>query len=132
MIRTANKPDINFFITTPPFNKFKGGKGHATYVGVIYTLAPLYALSMTPVVIAVILLTNYIIFGSFTTSLAITVYLFCTSQWLAGIFSLIVLAVIFLKHIENIKRIIKGTEKKVLDAFKKKKPNDEPNEKTDD
>lgn len=116
----------------PFYNKFKGGKGHATYVGVIYTMAPLYALSMTPVVIAVILLTNYIIFGSFTTSLAITVYLFCTSQWLAGIFSLIVLAVIFLKHIENIKRIIKGTEKKVLTAFKKKKPNDEPNEKIND
>ncbi len=116
----------------PFYNKFKGGKGHAAYVGVIYTMAPLYALCMTPVVIGVIFLTNYIIFGSLTTSIAITVYLFCTGQWLAGIFSLVVLGVIIFKHIENIKRITKGTEKKFLDAFKKKKSNDEPNEKTDD
>ena len=109
----------------PFYNKFKGGKGHACCVGVIYTMAPLYALIMTPVVIAVILLTDYIVFGGFATASAITVYLFCTEQWLAGIFSLVLLAVIVLKHIENLKRIKNGTEKKVSALYKKKKPTDE-------
>jgi glycerol-3-phosphate acyltransferase PlsY len=109
----------------PFYNKFKGGKGHASCVGVIYTMAPLYALIMTPVVIAVIFLTDYIALGGFATAIAITAYLFCTGQWIAGIFSLVVLAIIVLKHIENLKRIKNGTEKKVSTLYKKKKPTDE-------
>jgi glycerol-3-phosphate acyltransferase PlsY len=108
----------------PFYNKFKGGKRHATYIGVIFTMAPLYALSITPIVIATILISNYIIFGSLTTTVAITAYLLFTKQWLAAILSLIPFAVIILKHLDNIKRIIKGTEKKFLTSFNKKDKND--------
>ena len=104
----------------PFYNKFKGGKGHAAYIGVIYALAPLYALCATPIVIALILLTDYIIVGSFATAIAITIYLFFTQQWVAGVLSLVLLTVMIFKHIENFKRIFNGTEKRVLASLKKK------------
>lgn len=116
----------------PFYNKFKGGKGHATCVGVIYAMSPLYALMMTPIVIAVILLSDYIIFGGFATAGAISIYLFCMEQWTAGILSLVVFAVIVLVHIPNMKRIKLGTEKKVSSLFAKKKTTPPTDERTEE
>jgi len=106
----------------PFYNKFKGGKGFATYVGVVYTLEPILALILTPIVIAIILFTDYIISGSFAVAIAFSIFLFAFGQWQAGILSVIVLIVMIFKHLGNFKRILNGTEKSVLEGLIKKKP----------
>lgn len=105
----------------PFYTKFKGGKGFATYVGVTYALHPIFALCITPVIIAIILFTDYIIAGTFGTAIAVSAYIFIIGDHYAGLCSLIILAVMVFKHIDNFKRILKGTEKGVLEGLRGKK-----------
>ncbi len=110
----------------PFYTKFKGGKGFATYVGATYTLHPLFALCITPVIIGIILFTDYIIAGTFGTAIAVSIFLFAIGKWEAGFLSLVVLLVMIFKHLDNFKRILKGTEKGVLAGLRgKKKPSEE-------
>lgn len=112
----------------PFYTKFKGGKGFATYVGVVYALHPIFALCITPVIIGIILFTDYIIAGTFGTAIAFSIYIFAVGNWEAGILSLVILLVIVFKHIDNFKRIFNGTEKGVMAGLRGKKKQPEINE----
>lgn len=110
----------------PFYTKFKGGKGFAPYIGVVYTLHPIFALCATPVVIALILFTDYIIAGTFSVAIGFAAFLFIIGKWEAGLLSLVILVIMIFKHIGNFKRILAGTEKGVMASFKKKKPDQTP------
>ncbi len=111
----------------PFYTKFKGGKGFAPLIGMVYTMHPIFALCATPVVIALILFTNYIIAGTFSVAIGFATFLFILGRWEAGLLSLVVLVVMIFKHISNFKHILNGTEKGVLEGLKgKKKPTQEP------
>lgn len=105
----------------PFYMGFNGGKGTASIIGIL--LAVDWKIGLFAVILFVILsfATNYLIVG------VLEFYLvFCTATylWIPGIgptiIALILFTVAIVLHIENIKRLISGTEPKVTSAFKKK------------
>ena len=106
-----------------PFHMgFNGGKGTASIIGIL--LAVDWKIGLFALLLFVLLsfATNYLIVGVFEFYLV-----FCTATylWIPGLgptliaIGLFMIAIIL--HIENIKRLIQGTEPKVSSAFKNKK-----------
>lgn len=104
----------------PIFFQFKGGKGVATSVGIYAVCSPV-AIVLGLTVFAVVTLTSkYVSVASVTAAVTVVVcsLIFRVSD--ASITPQIVMSVamgliVVLKHIENIKRIIAGTESKIGD-----------------
>ena len=106
----------------PFYLKGKGGKGFATYVGIILGLDWRFFLIIGVSIILITLITDYIALGTFTTVVTFPVWLFFMSSipW-AFLIPTIASLVIIVKHFENIKRIIKKEELGLRASFKKKK-----------
>lgn len=105
----------------PFYLKFKGGKGFATYIGLIFGLDWRLFLAIVVLIFVVAFITDYIVAGTFSTIAAGPVYyaLIQPNLWVA----LIVLAgslVILWKHIENIRNLKNGSEMKIRSAFQNK------------
>lgn len=95
----------------PFYLKFKGGKGFASYIGMTLALNWKFALIVMAVVALITLVTDYLVLGTFTTILAVPVYVgIATKSLLAVLILCVGTAVIFYKHRENMVRLYKGTE----------------------
>lgn len=96
----------------PVYLGFKGGKGVATGLGVFLYLAPLGVLACLAVFIAAVTLSGFVSLGSLLGSLAVIPVLWFAgeSQWKL-ILAIFVVAMIWVKHHQNISRLIQGTEK---------------------
>jgi glycerol-3-phosphate acyltransferase PlsY len=98
----------------PIWFRFKGGKGIATTVGVIATLAFLPALCAGVIAIATIALTRYVSLGSLLfaalTPLFITFFYFSVPLLSA---SLLICIFAFVRHRTNIVKLFQGTENKL-------------------
>jgi len=98
----------------PIFYGFRGGKGVATAVGAFLVLAPLPALVCVGVFVAVVAVTRYVSLGSIV-AMAI---LPAAAGLFHSPFPVIAAAaaaavVIVLKHLENLKRLARGEERKL-------------------
>lgn len=95
------------------FLKFKGGKGVATALGVFLALAPLAVAIAIGLFAVLMLLWRYVSLGSIAAAAAmpLAVYLLGGSKTVSVVTALIAVIVI-IRHIENIKRLISGTENK--------------------
>lgn len=103
----------------PFYLKFKGGKGFASYFGMTLALNWRLGLAMFFIVLAVTLLTDYIVVGTLTTTLSVPAYLGWTQRdWILPAILLVASAVIWYKHRENFMRILNGTEIGLKSAFK--------------
>lgn len=98
----------------PVFLKFKGGKGVATALGVFLAIAPLQAIVAVVIFAILVALFRYVSVGSMTSAVSLPILLsfFVTSRPYVPLAAIISILVI-LKHSDNIKRIIQGTENKV-------------------
>ena len=94
----------------PFYLKFKGGKGFASYLGVILALNWKFALVILILVAVVTIITDYIVAGTTLTILASPVYLGITGGWMVALILGVATAVILYKHRMNYVRIFKGTE----------------------
>lgn len=94
----------------PFYLKFRGGKGFASYLGVILALNWKFALVILVLVAVVTIITDYIVAGTTLTILASPVYLGITGGWLAALILCVATAVILYKHRMNYVRIYRGTE----------------------
>lgn len=95
----------------PFYLKFRGGKGFASYLGMTIALNWKLALAIIAAIVIVTLITDYIVCGTFTTILAVPIYMgFASKSFLLAGILLIGTAVIFYKHRENIPRMLNGTE----------------------
>jgi len=98
----------------PVFFGFRGGKGIATTIGVMVTLAFLPALIAGLVAIATIALTRYVSLGSllFTAILPILIW-FMGYPIAIFILSLLLFVFAWIRHRSNIGKLLTGTENKL-------------------
>lgn len=98
----------------PAWLKFRGGKGVATFLGILIAMAPVIALVFAIVWIGALLVTRYSSVGGMTASVSAPVAtLFLSGNApLAMLFLGFALLVLW-KHRENIVRLLQGAEPKV-------------------
>ena len=95
----------------PIWLKFKGGKGVATYVGILFSLNLIYGLVFGIAWILIFLIYRYSSLSSLIGSLSIPIYLFITNENQIIFFG-IMFVLIFYTHRENIKRLKNKEENK--------------------
>ena len=96
----------------PIWLKFKGGKGVATYVGILFSINILLGIVFVTCWSVVFLIFKYSSLSSIIGSLSIPVYLFVTGETNSVIFFTIMFTLIFFTHRENIKRLKNRKESK--------------------
>ena len=96
----------------PIWLKFKGGKGVATYVGILFSINILLGTIFIISWIVIFILTKYSSLSSIIGAISIPVYLLLTGQSNNVIFFVIMFVLIFFTHRENIKRLINKEENK--------------------
>ena len=104
----------------PFYLKFKGGKGHAAYIGMAFAVNWWVALIATPFCVAIWLISDYIAGLILATIVLFPLILFCAQQWQAGLIALITTAFVFYRCLENLQRIKNGTEAKFFESIRKK------------
>ncbi len=98
----------------PIWLKFKGGKGVATYIGFLFSINPYIGLLFLILWMAVALSTKYSSLGSLTAILVAPIYfIFINFNLYIGFFFIYLSLIIYLKHSENIKRLLNKTESKI-------------------
>ena len=95
------------------FLKFKGGKGVATALGVFLALAPVAVALVIALFACLMLLWRYVSLGSIAAAAAmpLAVYFLGGSGTVTAV-TTVIAAVVIIRHIENIKRLLAGTESK--------------------
>ena len=96
----------------PVWLKFKGGKGVATYVGILFTINILLGFIFCVSWLLVFLLSKYSSLSSLIGSLTIPIYIFFNDQMSNALFFGIMFVLIFYTHKENIKRLKNKEESK--------------------
>jgi len=95
----------------PVWLKFKGGKGVATYVGILFSINLTIGFIFLGVWFLIFLITKYSSLSSLIATLSIPIYLFFFSNQNLTFFS-IMFILIFYTHRENIKRLKNKEETK--------------------
>lgn len=96
------------------FLKFKGGKGVATSIGVALGLVPLAAGIAVLSFVTLLFISKYVSVSSMISSIIFfAALLFFKEAYPLIIFGGLVCLMIIIRHIPNIKRLIKGTENKL-------------------
>ena len=96
----------------PVWLKFKGGKGVATYVGILFSINILFGLIFCISWVIIFLISKYSSLSSLIGSLTMPVYIFFNNQMSNTFFFGIMFVLIFYTHRENIKRLINKEESK--------------------
>jgi len=97
----------------PIFLRFKGGKGVATFLGCLIALAWPAALAFIGIWIAVVAATRFSSAGALAASAASPMVLFALGHRDAALLYAGLAVVLWIKHRENIRRLLSGTESKV-------------------
>ena len=97
----------------PVWIGFKGGKGVATYLGVLIGLAWPGALVFAAVWIVTALLTRYSSLAALIASIIVPIALYFEGNAAIAILFAIMTVIVIVKHKANITRLINGTESKI-------------------
>ncbi len=96
----------------PIWLKFKGGKGVATYVGILFAINIYFGIIFALSWFIIFVITKFSSLSSLTASISVPVYLVVTSQFNDIFFFIIMFVLIFFTHRENIKRLKNKEETK--------------------
>ena len=96
----------------PIWLKFKGGKGVATYVGILFAINIYYGIIFILSWFMIFAITKFSSLASLIASISIPVYLLITSRLEETFFFIIMFVLIFFTHRENIKRLKNKEETK--------------------
>lgn len=95
------------------YNRFKGGKGVATCLGVFLAISPISCLFSAIVFFVLVYLWRYISLGSISAALSMPIWLYLVGHSTSMILlSVIMSLLITVQHRENIKRLIQGNERR--------------------
>ena len=97
----------------PIWLKFKGGKGVATYIGFLFGINLVLGLCFLITWLAIALVFKYSSLSSLIASTIAPIYFIVKDDNYIAIFLIYLLAVIVIKHHENIKRLLNRTENKI-------------------
>ena len=96
----------------PIWLKFKGGKGVATYVGILFAINIYFGIIFTISWFITFFITKYSSLSSLVGAASIPIYLLILTQFHQVIFFMIMFILIFFTHRENIKRLKNKEETK--------------------
>ena len=96
----------------PLWLKFKGGKGVATYVGILFCINILFGLLFISTWLILYFIFKYSSLSSLLATLSIPAYILFFLSGHSIIFFLIIFVLIFYTHKENVKRLINKEESK--------------------
>ena len=98
----------------PVFLKFRGGKGVATALGVYLAVCPIAIIPCFIVFVAVFLVWRYVSLGSIVGAGIVPFAMYILKVPVEYVWLAVVIAIfVFIKHKDNIKRLIKGQENKI-------------------
>ena len=97
----------------PVWLGFKGGKGVATYLGVLLGIAPIGVLIFAIVWLGVAYLFRYSSLAALAATLVVPIALFFLGYHVAAVLTAILTVIVYLKHHANIRRLIAGTEGRI-------------------
>lgn len=106
----------------PVFAQFRGGKGVATMLGIVFALHPYAALTALGIWIITLAFTKYVSLASMASGFSFPILLILVFQVRTqslAIFSITVAILLFVTHQKNIERLLKREESKII--LKKKK-----------
>ena len=96
----------------PIWLKFKGGKGVATYVGILFAINNYFGIIFIISWFVTFFISKYSSLSSLVGAASIPIYLLILTQFDQGIFFTIMFVLIFFTHRENIKRLKNKEETK--------------------
>ena len=97
----------------PVWLRFRGGKGVATYIGILLGLAWPAALAFGGIWLAVAAITRYSSLAALIASAATPAVLLATSSGLEPVLFGLLTAILWIKHRDNIARLLQGTEGRI-------------------
>ena len=96
----------------PVWLKFNGGKGVATYVGILFSINYILGIVFAFSWLIIFFISKYSSLGSILSSLAIPIFIFFNSSYENEYFFIIIFVLILYTHRENVKRLINKEESK--------------------
>jgi glycerol-3-phosphate acyltransferase PlsY len=99
----------------PVWLKFKGGKGVATYLGVLLGLAPLIVLVFAAVWLGMAKLFRYSSLAALAAAVVVPIALYFYGRPEVASLFVVLSLITILKHHENIRRLLAGTESRIGD-----------------
>ena len=96
----------------PVWLKFKGGKGVATYVGILFSINYILGIIFAFSWLIIFFISKYSSLGSILSSLAIPIFIFFNSNYENEYFFIIMFVLILYTHRKNVKRLINKEESK--------------------
>ena len=97
----------------PVWLGFKGGKGIATYIGVLLGLAPVMVLLFAAIWLAMAKLTRYSSLSALVATLIVPVVLLAAGYGKIGLLFVVMSIITWIKHKANIQRLLAGTEGRI-------------------
>lgn len=95
------------------FQKFRGGKGVATALGIYLAISPGYTLVVVIFFVLTVYISDFVSLGSLLSALFMPLLLLISGDSKTNILTaFIIAALIWFKHKANIKRLYRGEEKK--------------------
>ena len=96
----------------PIWLKFKGGKGVATYVGILFSINYILGITFTFTWLLIFFISKYSSLGSIISTMVIPIFVFFNPNYENEYFYIILFVLIFFTHRENVKRLINKEESK--------------------
>ena len=96
----------------PVWLKFIGGKGVATYVGILFSINYIFGILFVFAWLIIFFISKYSSLGSILSTLLIPIFIFLNSNYENEYFFIIMFVLILYTHRENVKRLINKEESK--------------------